>query len=433
MGSSSIRKALILCVIGTMLEWYDFSIFGGLMPVFAKIFFSENNKAASIIATFSIFAIGFLVRPLGAIIFGYVGDKFGRKLSVLASIIAMSLSTAFIGLLPTYLSIGLAAVVLLCILRVFQGLSSSGGHTGCITFLSEIVPEKKRYFLLSLGFFGVILGMLLGSVAVAIISVSLSENHFLTYGWRVLFLMGVLVGACGIYFCLKVEESAVFTRMQHRHNILKNPVMETVKQDWDKMLLVAGIFCLNALVFYTVFVYLPADLVNRAVLSRSEVFIINSLNILAMSIFIPISGLMSQKYGYEIILKISAMGFVLLSYPLFLMVNSGNLYNIAMGQFIFGLLNGFFLGPTPTLYTSLFHSSNRYSGVALGMNLAASIFGGTAPLVMGYLSELKVHLLAQSIYIILAAILALVCTRIIKSKNRLVSKVVFDDQELELR
>lgn len=412
-----IRKILVLCVMGTVLEWYDFAIFASMIPVLSKLFFPHISKAASLLATFSVFATGFLVRPFGGALFGYIGDKFGRKISIVLTLIMMSCATALIGLLPTYQDIGIMAAWLLVILRIFQGLSSSGEHTGTITFLSEIVPENRKFYMLSWGFCGVILGMLLGSLMAVLATSIFSPEGLMSYGWRILFLFGFLVGGCGLYLRLKIRESSVFENLKKARLLAKNPVFEVLKKNFKQILIVTGMFGLNAVVFYSIFVYVPAALVQQEVLSHGLAFTINGINILIMALCIPMVGWLADKYGWHIFLKISALGFIVLSYPLFLLINSGDVAGIVIGQCTMGLLNALFLAPTPAIYTSLFSDQNRYSGVALGMNLSAALFGGMAPLVMGYLTKFNSHSLIKSMYIIATAFIALICVNLIRSRR----------------
>src|SRR3990167_8453497 len=415
--NNQIRKTLILCVIGTILEWYDFAVFASMIPVLSKLFFPHISKTASLLATFSVFATGFLVRPFGGALFGYIGDRFGRKISIVTTLIIMSCSTALIGLLPTYQEIGIMAAWLLVVLRIFQGLSSSGEHTGTITFLSEIVSANKKFYLLSWGFCGVILGMLLGSVMAVLATSILTQKDLLSYGWRMLFLFGFLVGGCGLYLRLKISESTVFQAMKQQRLLARNPVVEVIQKNWIQILIITGMFGLNSVVFYSVFVYVPAALVHHEVLSHGLAFAINGINILIMALFILLVGWLADKYGWRIFLKTGAIGFILLSYPLFLLINSGDIIGIIVGQCVMGLLNAVFLAPTPAIYTALFSDQNRYSGIALGINLSAALFGGTAPLIMGYLTQFNSHSLIKSMYVIGSAIIALICVNLIKSRN----------------
>lgn len=412
-------KTILACTIGTALEWYDFAVFGAMTPILSQLFFPTISKMAATLATFAVFATGFIARPIGGMIFGYIGDKWGRKKAVLMTITLMVFATSIIGLLPTYNTAGIYATMFLVLMRVFQGLSCSGEHTGTITLLSEIAPVKNKYFCLSFGFFGVIFGMLGGSCVSALIIFFFSENELLNYAWRLPFLFGVILGGCGLYLRLKINESPMFQNLKSQNNIMLNPVLEILKYNKSKLLLIVGMFCLNAVSFYSLFVYLPTELMIQNVFQKNIVFSVNSLNIFLMALSIPIIGLLSDKYGYSLFLNIGAWGFIIFTYPLLVLIYSRNSYYFMISQCILGLFNAFFLAPTPGIYTELFPNSIRYSGISLAVNFSAALFGGTAPLIMAYLSGFQNAIFLQSFYIMIAAIFALTS---IKANNRLMQK-----------
>jgi MHS family proline/betaine transporter-like MFS transporter len=413
---SKVKTAFALCSLGTILEWYDFSIFGALTPIISHLFFPNYNPSLAFFSVLIVFATGFLARPLGAILFGYLGDKYGRKISILISMLSMSLVILGMGLLPTYDSIGIWAPIILVFLRIFQGLSSSGEHTGTITYLSEIVKGKK-YFLLSFVFCGVMFGTLLGSFIGAIVQLIFDQSQLFLYGWRLPFILGFSLGICGLYIRNKISESPIFIKVKSNNEICVNPISAVFKNQKNKMLLIAGIFCLNVIAFYSIFVYLPAELVHNKMFNASIALIITSIGILLMCITIPLIGFLCDKYGSYIFMKLGAMGFMLFTYPLFFIIANGNFLPVLISVCIFGVLNAFFLAPTPFIYTSLFPTNVRNSGVSIAMNISATLFGGFSPLVMASLGRMQNYILFQSLYIILAATISLGCVIFINTKK----------------
>ncbi|MBL0941546.1 MAG: MFS transporter [Alphaproteobacteria bacterium] len=412
-----IKRTIILCTLGTILEWYDFAIFGSMIPILSELFFPNFEKTASFLATFAVFTTGFVARPLGGAFFGYIGDKFGRKITLFSTIIIMAISTSLIGILPTYESIGITSTIFLVLLRILQGLSSSGEHSGAITYLSEVVPTHKKYFMLSFAFIGVVLGMFLGSF-VGWITISFSSADFLlSYGWRMPFLSGAALGICGLYLRIKLAESEIFKSILRESKTVKNPVLEVLKKNMKEVILVAGMYSLNVLSFYIIFVYVPADLVRLELLNNSTSLAINSIGIFIISITVPIVGFFSDKIAHQVFLKFSLLGFVFLTYPLFLMLYSGNIYLLAISQCIFGILMGMFFAPLPVIFTNLFPNNKRFSGVAIGMNISAMIIGGTSPIIMVMLTSLPNYIFISSLYIIVISILSYFSSVLIEYKK----------------
>ena len=227
--SAGLTRTVVAGAVGNVLEWYDFGLFGFFAPVIASQFLPAEDQIASLLGTFGVFATGFLMRPLGGLVFGYIGDRLGRKPALELSVLLMAAPTTLLGLLPAYGSIGLAAPVLLTLIRLLQGLSVGGEYIGSMSFLAEHAPPSRRAFLGSWSSFSVVLGSLMGSGGAALCSGLLSSEQLTAWGWRLPFLASLLLGLIGFWLRLGVQESPSFVKMQKTDTLARNPIVEVVK------------------------------------------------------------------------------------------------------------------------------------------------------------------------------------------------------------
>jgi len=407
-------KPLLACLAGTLLEWYDFSLFAALAPILSDLFFPLKNHTASLLATFMTFAAGFLARPIGAFYFGNRGDKSGRKSSLWITVILMTIATVSIGLLPTYTQAGIAAPLLLVILRLLQGLAVSGEHSGAITFLSEIAEPHKKGFMTSFVIMGAAGGMLFGSLISLAVSHFLSHADLLAWGWRLPFISSVVLGGVGLYIRAKLAESPAFITLLQKKGTKLFPLLDLLKHNFSSVLKTIGIFFSNIIIFYIIFVYMPTGLTAAKKIPLNSMLMINSFSLIVMMFFIPLFGNLSDKVGKRPILSIGAIGIIILTYPLFSLYQHASIISILLAQMSFALLTACYGGTIPAVVSNLFPTELRYSGVAVGVNLTASLFGGTAPMVATYLAHVGHHYSLICSYIILSTIISLVVTHFIK-------------------
>lgn len=402
MSLISQKNILILCAFCTTLEWYDFAVFTSMSSVLINVFFPDVSKKISYIYIYGIFATGFIARPMGAIFFSYIGDKFGRKISLTISLVVMTFSTFLIGFLPTYNYIGISSSLLLTLLRLLQGFSVSSEHTGTIVYLSEVVPNDKKFFSLSICFTGVMFGSFLGTIVSLFFIYYLSSESLAEYGWRLPFIISIILGYVTYKLRINMIESISYSNKKDT-----NPIFDLFKGYKSEIFKIAGMFCFNSVVFYSVFIYIPTDLISSQLITKEYMLVINSINMLIMVTTIILFGFFSDVYGETNYLLYSLLCFLALVYPLLALIYTGKVFCIFLSQCILGILNGIFLAPTPVIYTSLFPKEVRYSGVTIGLNVSATVFGGSAPLVMTALSSSN-SVIYQSIYMMLAAFFALI-------------------------
>lgn len=390
--------------LGNLLESYDFALYGYFSPLIAKLFFPNQDPFLSLLATFGVFAVGLFLRPVGAIIFSYFGDKAGRKKALLASLILMALSTTGMGLIPTYAQIGIMASILLIFCRMVQGLSMGGEFTGSLVYMTEHAPEGKRGFYGSWAICGTFMGLLVGSGVSALLNQYLSPTNLEFWGWRLPFVAGILLGVVGLYLRLRMPETPNFKAAQAAQQLVKNPLATAFKQAPFTLLVVMGMNFLPAMGFYLLFVYLSSWMKLYLQVPLSTALIINTINMLVIVILLPLIGYLSDRTGRKPMLLSGIVGFILFSYPLFLLLQQASFTAMLLAQMCFAVLTCLIFAPLPATLIELLPTHIRCSGVSVPFNIGNALFGGTAPFMATYLIHTTGDPIAPSFYLILAAV-----------------------------
>lgn len=404
----SLVRTVIAGAIGNVLEWYDFSLFGFFAPVIARQFLPAEDRLASLLGTFGVFATGFLMRPVGGLVFGYIGDRIGRKRALEVSVLLMAGATTVMGFLPAHATIGIAAPFLLTLVRLLQGLSVGGEYIGSMSFLAEHAPISRRAFIGSWTSFSTILGTLLGSGTAALLTGVLSQEQLSSWGWRVPFQCGFVIGLVGLWLRLGVEESPIFVALQKSGEVVANPIVEALRHDWGGIATTIGLAAISSVGFYLPFVWLPTWLsqINRPPLPESQALWANTVALLALLVLTPLTAVVSDRVGRKPMYLAAALGYAVLSYPLFAMMSRGGYPAAVVGGLAFATCNSLFSGCMGATMVELFPTRTRYTGVALGYNIGQAVLGGTAPLFGTALVELTGNKLAPTFYLIVCAIVA---------------------------
>ncbi len=368
------RHTITAGIAGNVLEWYDFAVYGFFAPIIARQFFPSDDPTISLIAAFGAFAAGFLMRPVGAALFGHIGDKLGRGRSLILSVMLMAVPTFLIGLLPTYESIGMAAAVLMVLLRMAQGVAVGGEYTSSIVFLAESAPPGKRGFFTSWAMFGAVAGTMLGSAVGAGLTSVLTDEALMTWGWRSAFLGGIVVALVGFLIRrgMPAEEPAA---------LAESPVKTAFTKHWREMLRVSALNIVSAVSFYLIFVYIVTWLIDRVQEPNSTALDINTLSMATLLVFIPIAATLSDKYGRKLMLLIGMGSMAVMAYPLLWLMHHPDITLILTGQIGFAAIISLFMSVLPAAMTEMFPHNVRVSAVSLGYNLTYAIFGGAAPIV----------------------------------------------------
>ena len=400
------KKVILAGAIGNTLEWYDFTIYAFFVPIIAMQFFPNKDPFLSLIATFGVFAIGFLVRPLGAILFGYIGDHAGRKKALIISMIMMSFPTFLIGLLPNYSSIGIAAPLLLVALRIIQGLAVSGELTTATVFLIEHADKDKRGLAGSLAMAGALLGMVLSSVFATIMSESVTEVALAAWGWRIPFLLGGLIGILGLIVRLRSIDPAEYSETL-THQKEKTTVKGHISSLNYRMVL-TGIFLTSIMGIgnYFLIAYFNTFLIENQGLALRSVMLINAIAITIEVITTVCMGRLSDFLGRKLVLGGGILALGLFAYPVFWLLTQHSLYLALLGEILFALAAGTIAGLIPTTLAEMFDTYHRNMGISISYNIALALFGGTAPLVAISLIAYTHNLFAPASYIMCCAGLA---------------------------
>jgi MHS family proline/betaine transporter-like MFS transporter len=379
------RKVIISGMLGNGLEWYDFALYGHMAFIISKLFFPNTDPTVALLATYGTFAAGFLARPFGAMLFGIIGDKFGRRIALAIAILLMAIPTGLIGLLPTYAEWGIAAPICLIIIRILQGLSMGGEFSGAITYMVEHSPKNRRAISGSAAMASLLMGFLLGSLVTTTFTSIMSVEDFESWGWRIPFLMGIIVGVVGFYIRSHCEESPVYEQAKSDGNLSKRPVRDAFMKHPKNMLQAFSIYLFVTMPFYMLSIYFITFTTKELEQPYADALIINSFTMLAMLVTVPISALLSDKYGRKKVLVAAILLMMAVIYPAFqLMHNHDSFEMILLAQVMMGLALGFYLAPVPALLVECFPTSVRYSGMSLSYNLCA-ILGGLIPMVSTWL------------------------------------------------
>ncbi|MCP3940713.1 MAG: MHS family MFS transporter [Desulfobacteraceae bacterium] len=404
--TGSILRNLLGGSVGNALEWYDFAVYGYFAPIIGANFFPSEDKLASLISAFSVFAVGYLIRPLGGIFFGVIGDRLGRKKALQISVMVMAIFTTLLGVLPTHAQIGVTASFLLIVIRLVQGFSVGGEFIGSISYITEVAPANKRGFFGSWATFSTIGGVMLGSGIAALLHNVLSEAALHSYGWRIPFLLGILLGIFGLWLRTGIEESPEFMQIKARGGVKKNPLMEVFKHHPKAILHIMCLVMLFGSGFYLLFVWWPTYLSKIVHPPIPHAFGINTISMLIMMALIPLAGMLGDRIGLKKLLVWALGGFIVLTWPLFYWVDQATFMGALAVQLIFAAMMATVQGIVPALMSYMFPAKTRFTGLGIGYNLSLALFGGTAPLICTWLIQKTNDIMTPAYYLIAMAIVS---------------------------
>ena len=413
------RKVVIAGMIGNGLEWYDYALYGQVAWLLGKLFFPGEDAAVQLLATFGVFAAGFVIRPLGAVFFGWLGDKYGRKRAMVVAVLMMAIPTGCIGFLPTYADIGIAAPILLTIIRLFQGMSLGGEFSGSIAYIVEHAPQKRRGLAGSASVVSLMMGFLLGLLVVRGCIGLFGQTQFEEWAWRMPFVVGIAVGLVGFYIRSQCEESPTFEAAKNAGEISRTPVREAfTKHRWE-MIQAFAMYLSVTMPFYLVAIYFISFSHIHLGVDSDDTILFSIFNMLALMTVVPISAWASDIYGRKKVLTIAALLTATSSYPLFSFFELGeSVFTIGLVQFTFAAILGLYLGPIAAVLVELFPTRVRFSGMAIAYNLSAAIFGGTAPLVCEWLIKETGSNQSIAFYVIACNVVSLIALYFFKDRYK---------------
>jgi MHS family proline/betaine transporter-like MFS transporter len=414
---SYIKRVILSCMIGNALEWYDFALYGYFATTIGSLFFPKFSTFASLMATFGIFAAGFIMRPLGGLIFGHIGDKIGRKNALLWSIYLMAIPTTLIGLLPTYEQIGWLAPFLLTLIRLAQGLSMGGEFTGSMIFVVENAEQHNRGMYGSWVIFSVLLGILIGSAVATLTCYSLSEDQLISWGWRIPFLLSAAGGLVGSVMRRMVQEPPQFAEAKAQHKEHSTPLLELFKNHSRTIAYVVAMELPLSIGFYLIVTFINSYLTALLNVDKVTSLMMTTWSMVAMGIAIPIAGWFSDKIGRKAVLLSGALGFACFAYPLFVSLE-GSFEQALMAQMALSFIMGVFFAPIPATLVELFPLTVRYSGLAVSHSISMAVFGGSAPLIATWLINQTENNAAPALYLSAACALSAIVLLFLKDRYK---------------
>lgn len=407
--SGTRRRVVAGSFIGNFAEWFDYGVYSYFATTIANVFFPESAPQTAILATFAVFAISFVARPVGAFVWGHVGDRIGRRSALSTSILMMTGATVLIAFIPGYVTIGWWAPALLLLFRVIQGFSAAGEYAGASAYLTEYAPEGRR------GLFGAVVpastssGLLLGSLLATVLSGWLTTDQMIAWGWRLPFLLAAPLGLVGFYIRGRLEDTPAFVAAQNdQATETGTPAMELFRYHWRAMLIALGAALLNAVGFYVVLTYLPTYLTTQLEYDATLSSLATTLSLVAYIALIFVSGNMSDRIGRRRTLLVASALFVILTVPAFLLLDMKIFWVILLVEIALGAMLTLNDGVLPSFLSEIFPTSVRYSGFAVSFNIANAVFGGTAPFMATLLITWSGSLLAPGFYLMAAAAISFV-------------------------
>lgn len=403
------KRALIAGSIGNFIEWYEFAVYGFLATIIAQNFFRLEGEAelTSLILTYASFAVAFFFRPLGAVVFGRMGDRIGRKPTLIIVLISMTLATAAIGLVPVYASIGVAAPLIITGLRILQGLFAGGEYGGAVSLMTEFAPRGKRGLYGAWQSFTVALGLLAGAGIVALLSVTLSPEALYDWGWRIPFFIALPMGAVALWLRVSMEETPGFVRQQQRREAA--PVQASAGATLKNILLAIGRVMVWSAAGYTYLVIMPTYLQSALHTGFNQALLIAVISNIGFALTIIPAGMLSDRIGRRTVMVVATGLLLILALPLLkiLQAESATLAVKALVVLVAGGLVGILAGPGPAMLAEMFPTRVRYTGLGLAYSLSNALFSGCAGLIITGLIKQTGNLDIPAYYVMATAVISI--------------------------
>lgn len=376
------KKVLIASLTGSSIEWFDYFLYGTAAAlVFNKIFFPMVDPVIGLILSYLSFSLTFFIRPIGGVLFAHIGDRIGRKKTLVLTLSLMGGATVTIGLLPTYDMIGMWAPALLILMRIIQGMGIGGEWGGALLLAYEYAPEKRKGFFGSIPQAGVTIGMLMATFIVSLMTL-FSEEDFLSWGWRIPFLLSSILVLIGLWIRKDIDETPDFQKVKQSGQVAKAPLRDTLKHHWREVLIAAGLKVVETAPFYIFSTFVVSYATTTLTYQKSQALEAVTLGALVATIMIPLMGLLSDKIGRQRMYAVSVFVLGLFIVPWFMLLNTGTTWGIVLATVIaFGVLWAPVTAVLGTLCSEIFSANVRYTGITLGYQLGAALAGGTAPLI----------------------------------------------------
>lgn len=420
------RKLVLTSGVANTFEWYDYALFGHFAPIIGQKFFPDSDPSASLLQVFLVFAVGYLMRPIGGIFFGVIGDKLGRRVALSLAIMCMAIPTAAIGFLPTYETWGITSTIAMIVFRMIQGLSMGGALTGSISFVIEHTEKNRRGLYGSVSMMSICLGVLLGSLVSYFVKSIFSDEQFDLWAWRLPFVIGIVVFFIGVYIKNNTKETPLFEEAKYRGEVVRSPLSLVIRKHWFDMFISILINATGSIIFYLEAIYLISYLkINRG-FSEGDVGILVNSCYLIMVFVTLFAGWLSDKIGRRKIFVFNLV-FIIVASPFLLKVfESANFGYVVVAQIIIAIMAALYIGPEPALQAEFYPTEIRSTALSVSYNIATSVFGGTAPYIIESLVQNTGTITASVYYIVAASFTGLIALYFYKDRSLQDHKVHID-------
>ncbi|GGT91181.1 glycine betaine/L-proline transporter ProP [Streptomyces lateritius] len=422
---AAVRRAVKAASLGNAMEWFDFGIYAYLAVTLGHVFFPSGNDTVQLLSSFATFAVAFLIRPLGGMVFGPMGDRIGRKKVLALTMILMAVGTFAIGLIPSYASIGFWAPVLLVFFRMLQGFSTGGEYGGASTFIAEYAPDRRRGFFGSFLELGTLAGYVGAAGLVTALTAWLGSDAMEAWGWRVPFLVAGPLGLVGLYLRMRLDETPAFRKLENEsaraseaadavETSAKGDLARIFRQQWPTLILCVALVGAYNITDYMLLSYMPTYLSDELGYSETHGLLVLLLVMVFLMLIVTQVGRLNDRFGRKPVLMAGMLGFLFLSLPAFLLIGQGGVPAITAGTLMLGLSLVCMLGTMSAALPALFPTDVRYGSLSVGYNLSTSLFGGTTPLVITALIGATGSNLMPAYYAMGAALVGVVAVACMK-------------------
>lgn len=413
------RKILIASLVGSSIEWFDYFLYGTVSAlVFNQLFFVADDPSIGLLLAYTSFALAFFIRPLGGIIFSHIGDRIGRKKTLVLTLSLMGAATFAMGLLPTYQAIGIAAPIILIILRLIQGLGLGGEWGGALLLAVEYAPKGKRGLFGSVPQMGVTIGMVLGTFALSIMTL-LPHESFMTWGWRVPFILSGLLVVFGLWIRKGIDETPSFKKVQAEGSIPKLPIVETFRLHWREVLIAIGAKVVETAPFYIFGTFIVSYATNNLGFSQTTTLNTVMFATIITTILIPVMGYLSDRIGRKKLYVGGTILMLLYAFPYFWLLHQESVFLLVVATVIgIGIIWAPITAVLGTMFSEIFSAEVRYTGISLGYQIGAAVAGGTAPLVAtALLIRFNDSYIPVAIYMMFTAVISLIAIWNVKDRT----------------
>lgn len=421
MDKRKMRKVWIASLVGSSIEWFDYFLYGTVAGlVFNQVFFVADDPTVGLLLSYASLALAFFIRPFGGIIFSHIGDRIGRKRTLVLTLTIMGIATVLMGLLPTYQAIGVAAPIILIALRLVQGIGVGGEWGGAVLLAVEYAPKEKRGFFGAFPQMGVTIGLFMGSGALTFITSIVSPESFLSWGWRIPFILSAFLVVFGLWIRKGLDETPSFKKIQETGEMPRLPIVEIFKTQWREVLIAIGGKVVETAPFYIFSTFIISYGTNNLGFSSSQVLLSVMSATIITTILMPYMGRLSDKIGRKRVYVYGTVAMIFYAFPYFWLLEQRSIITLLFATILgLGVIWAPITAVLGTMFSEIFDAKVRYTGVSLGYQIGAAVAGGTAPLVATWLLvQFNNSYVPVALYIILTSIISLIAVYTVKDKSK---------------